>query len=78
MVTNEPIQTRELDSLPIKPKGFQPIEFELVCIILHLAILKEQMCLFIITTMCLFRTMTLLVIIIKMTCSEMHLLMYTF
>jgi hypothetical protein len=31
MVINEPVQTRELDSLPIEPEGFQLVEFELVC-----------------------------------------------
>jgi len=31
LVIDEPIQTRESDSLPIELEGFQPIEFEQVC-----------------------------------------------
>jgi hypothetical protein len=31
LVTNEPIQTGELDSLLFKPKSFQHVEFEPVC-----------------------------------------------
>jgi hypothetical protein len=31
LVINEPIQTKESDSLLVELEGFQPIEFELVC-----------------------------------------------
>jgi hypothetical protein len=39
-VTNEPVQTREPDSLRVEPEGFQLVEFEPVCKYLTLGRIK--------------------------------------
>jgi hypothetical protein len=41
LVTNELVQTRELEPLPIEPKEFQHVKFELVCNYLTLSNIKR-------------------------------------
>jgi hypothetical protein len=77
LVTNELVQTKEHEPLPIELEDIQPIEFEPINNHLHMAILKEQMCLFIISTMCLFKTIMQLLVMIIMTHLMRHLLTST-
>jgi uncharacterized protein YfbU (UPF0304 family) len=55
LVIDELVQTRQPNSLSVEFKGFQLEEFELVNNHLTFGSIKEQMCLFIITIMCMFR-----------------------
>jgi hypothetical protein len=56
LVINKLVQAKELVPLLVELEDFQPIEFEPVIIIRHLVASKQQMCLFIIIIICLFRT----------------------